>query len=116
MKFLLQVLFISAGSVIAEQFLPWWSIAPVAFAGGYLLKSSQNFLAGFLAVGLTWIVYAFVIDFHAAAPLADRVAAIFSINKTLLIVATGVIGGLVAGFAALTGSLLKRSKRKSLYY
>ncbi|MCZ8214945.1 MAG: hypothetical protein O9262_01835 [Cyclobacteriaceae bacterium] len=116
MKFLVQLLFIVAGSFLIQLFLPWWSIAIVAFAGGFLFKSSQNFLAGFLSLALLWGLYAFWIDLGGAAPLADRVAGISSISKPLLFVLTAVVGGLVGGFAALSGSILKKDKRKSLYY
>ena len=116
MKFLLQLIIILVGSLVAQVLLPWWSIALVAFAGGYLFKSSQNFLAGFIAVALLWGVYALWLDNGGAAPLADRVAGILSISKTLLFVVTATLGGLVAGLAAYTGSLLKKDKRKSLYY
>jgi hypothetical protein len=116
MKFLIQFLFIVIGSFLIQLFLPWWSIAIVALAAGYFLKSSQNFLAGFLGVALLWGAYAFWLDQGGAAPLADRVAGILSISKTLLFVLTSLVGGLVAGFAALSGSILKQDKRKSLYY
>jgi hypothetical protein len=116
MKFVFQFLFILIASLIIQLFLPWWSIALVAFAGGYFLKSSQNFLAGFLSVALLWGGYAIWIDLGGAAPLADRVAGILSVSKTLLFVLTALVGGLVAGFAALSGSILKQDKRKSLYY
>ena len=116
MKFLLQLIVIVAGALIAQVLLPWWSIAIAAFAGGYLFKSSQNFLAGFMAIALLWGVYALWLDNGGAAPLADRVAGILAISKTLLFVVTAVLGGLVGGFAAYTGSLLKKDKRKSLYY
>ncbi len=116
MKFLIQVIATAIAAFALELFLPWWSVALAAFALGYLLKSKQNFLAGFLAIAFLWGVYAFLIDFNGAAPLADRVAAILTINKTLLFAVTAFIGGLVGGFAALSGSLLRKEKRKSLYY
>jgi hypothetical protein len=116
MKFLIQVIAIAVAAFVLELFLPWWSITIAAFAAGYLLKSKQNFLAGFLAIALVWGVYSFLIDYNGAAPLADRVASILTINKTLLFFVTALIGGLVGGFAALSGSLLKKEKRKSLYY
>lgn len=116
MKFLMQFLFIVIGSFVIQLFLPWWSMAIVAFAGGYLFKSTQNFLTGFLGVALLWGAYAFWLDLGGAAPLADRVAGILSISKPLLFLLTATVGGFVGGFAALTGSILKQDKRKSLYY
>lgn len=116
MKFLIQLIAILGSALVLQLFFPWWTMALAAFAFGYLLKSNQNFFAGFLAIAILWGGYAFFLDSAGAAPLADRVAGILSINKTLLFFVTALLGGLVAGFACLTGSLLKTEKRKSLYY
>ena len=116
MNFLKQTIAIFFGVALIQCFLPWWTLAIVALAAGYLLKSKYNFLAGFIAVALLWAGYAYFIDANGAAPLADRVASILYINKPLLFLATAFLGGLVGGFASLTGSLLKKDKRKSLYY
>ena len=109
MKFLIQIIVIVLLAWIAEMFLPWWSIAIAAATGGFLVKSKANFLAGFLAIALLWLVKALLIDLAAAVPLADKVAKILLVNsKALLLLVTAVLGGLVGGFGALTGSLLKR--------
>lgn len=116
MKFLLQFVFIVIVALVLQLFLPWWSLVFAGLAGGFFLKSRLNFLAGFLSIALLWGGYALLLDSVGAAPLAERVAGILTISKPLLFVATALIGGLVGGFAALTGSLLKADKRKSLYY
>jgi hypothetical protein len=116
MKFLIQLFAILISAFVLQLFFPWWTIAITAFAFGYLLKSNQNFFSGFLAIALLWGGYAFFLDSAGAAPLAERVAGVLSINKTLLFFVTSLLGGLVAGFACLTGSLLKTEKRKSSYY
>jgi hypothetical protein len=118
MKFIFQVLAIMIVAFVLELFLPWYYIAVAAFIGGYILKSKANFLAGFLAIGILWSLYALL---QSSVPsslppndLADRVAKIFTLpGKEWLILITGIIGGLVGGFAALTGSLLKRKARVS---
>jgi hypothetical protein len=116
MKFLIQLIIIALLAFVFELFLPWWSVAFAATLGGYFLNSKINFLAGFLGVALLWISYAFMISSNATAPLADRVAAILFVNKTLLIIITGIIGGLVGGFAAMAGGALKKEKRSDHYY
>lgn len=116
MRFFIQLLVIAILAFVFELFLPWWSIAFAAAVGGYFLNSKVNFLAGFLAIALLWIAYAFIISSNATAPLADRVAAIFSVTKPLLIGITGIIGGLVGGVAAMAGGALKKEKRKGYYY
>jgi hypothetical protein len=116
MKFFLQVLTILLLALVLELMLPWWTIAIAAFIGGAVFNSKSNFGAGFLAIALLWIVHALIIDTSAAAPLAERVAGIFKLSKPLLFVVTGVIGGLVGGFASMAGSALQRKRKKSYYY
>lgn len=111
MKFFIQLVAIIFIAFILELFLPWWCIAMASFAGGYALKSRFNFLAGFLGIGLLWLAKAGLIDATGSSPLAEQVATIFSLNKTLLYLATVLIGGLVGGFASMSGATLKKDKR-----
>jgi len=111
MKFVIQFIAIALVAFILELFMPWWCIAIAAFVAGYALKSKANFLAGLLGIALLWLIKAWILDGLSAAPLADRVAAIFSLNKPLLMLATALIGGLVGGFAAMSGAALKKERR-----
>lgn len=115
-RFFIQTLIITIVASVLELFLPWWSIAVAAFVGGYVLRSRANFLAGFLAIGLLWAATSLIIDFSSNSNLAERVAAIFSVNKPLLFVITAIIGALVGGFSAMAGSSLRKEKRKVKYY
>lgn len=116
MKFLIQFIAIAVVAFVLELFMPWWCIAIAAFAGGFALKSKANFLAGLLGIGLLWLVKAFITDATASASLTEKVAAIFSLNKPLLMFVTALIGGLVGGFAAMSGAALKKEKRSDTYY
>jgi hypothetical protein len=108
MKFVLQLFSIALLAYIFELFLPWYYIAVAAFILGYLLKSRANFLAGFLGIALIWLIKAWMIDSAADTDLTDRVAHIFSLKqRELLFVVMAVVGGLVGGFGAMTGALLK---------
>lgn len=111
MKFTLQVVAIIITAYILELFLPWYSIAIAAFIFGYLLRSDLNFLAGFIAIGFLWFVKAALIDSASTSLLADQVAQIFPLKqKVWLYLVTVVLGGLVGGFAAMTGAALGRKK------
>jgi phosphotransferase system glucose/maltose/N-acetylglucosamine-specific IIC component len=116
MKFIIQLLSIMLVAFVFELFLPWWSIAIAAFIGGAVFNTRANFGAGFLAIALLWTLKALIINVSAAAPLTDRVAAIFNLSTPLLFVVTAIIGGLVGGFAAMTGSALNKGKRRGSYY
>ena len=116
MKFFIQFVAIAIVAFILELFMPWWCIAIAAFAAGFALKSKANFLAGLLGIALLWLIKAWMLDASASAPLAERVAAIFSLSKPLLMLVTALIGGLVGGFAAMSGAALKKEKRTDFYH
>lgn len=113
MKFLLQFIVIAILAFILELLLPWWSIAIAAFAGGLAFNSRVNFLAGFLGIGLLWLLYALMMDATSAAPLADRISKVLFINKPLLLLMTTIMGGLVGGFAAMAGGALRGTSKRS---
>lgn len=115
MKIAVQFIFILVLGFILELFLPWWSIAIAAFAGGMIFNSRANFAAGFFAIALLWTIKALLIESSAAATLTERVASIFMLSKPLLFLVMAIIGGLVGGFAAMTGSALQGNKRKNYY-
>lgn len=109
MNFLKQTLFIIAVCFILQYFLPWWTLVIGAGLGGYLFGNNgwTSFLSGFLGVGLLWLITAMVIDMQTHSILTEKVAQLFP-TKTpaLLMLLTAVVGGLVGGFAGLTGSLI----------
>lgn len=114
MRFFVQILAIIFLGSLLGFFLPWWSVAIAAFAGGILLNTRMNFLAGFVAIGLLWVGKALIMDLTSDSDLADRVARIFMLhNKTFLLLVTFFLSGLVGGFAAMTGGSLLSVKQRS---
>lgn len=111
MKFITSLLLIIAVSWILQLFLPWWIIAVVAVMVGLLVSQSSfaAFLAGFLGIGLLWFGYAAGINIQNDGILASRVAELFQVGSHwLLVLITALVGGLVAGFAALTGNSIRK--------
>lgn len=113
MKFIISLLLIALLSAAACLYLPWWSIAIVAFIVAALIPQhpAKAFLTGFIALLLLWGSLSWYISSNNNHLLAHKVSMI--ILKTdspyLLITATALIGALVAGLAALSGSYLRRS-------
>ena len=108
MRFPVQIVVIIVVGFFMELFLPWWSVAIAAFIGGLFVNTRMNFLAGFLGIGLLWIMKALIADLSANSDLADRVARIFMLyNKAFLLLVTFLLGGLVGGFASMTGGALR---------
>jgi hypothetical protein len=109
MRFAVQIIVILVLGYLLEQFLPWWSVAIAAFAGGALLNSRFNFLAGFLAIGILWFGKGLITDLSAESDFANRVARIFMLhNKFILLLVTFILSGVVGGFAAMAGGALRK--------
>lgn len=109
MRFPAQIGVIVILGFFLELFLPWWSVAIAAFAGGMLLHTRWNFLAGFLAAGFLWVGKALITNLSSDSDLADKVARTFMLHDTaLLLLVTFLLGGLVGGFAAMSGGAVRR--------
>ena len=117
MKFLVSLILIILLSFAACLYLPWWTIAPVAFIVTLLIPQSpgSSFLCAFLAIFIFWSLLTFSMSLSNEHILASKVSQVMigMESHPLLILATGLIGGLVAGFAGLSGSLLIRRKREA---
>jgi len=116
MKFIFAFLLTALLSLISGIYLPWWGIAIVAFLVAIIIpqRPGKAFFAGLLGVLVLWIAYAWWIDAANAGVLSARMSHVLPLqgSRVLLILVTGLVGGLVAGFAALSGSYLRLSPRK----
>jgi hypothetical protein len=94
-------------ALILSQFLPWWSIMVAAFATSlfFNLKGASVFLVPFLAITLFWMVYAFWLSNPNDFILAKKISILLPLNGNayLLILVTGIIGGLAAGISGIFG-------------
>lgn len=112
MKFLIATILTAVLSFIAGIYISiWWSFAIVALLVALLVhqKAGKAFFAGFLGLFILWGLLAFWIDMKNDGILSARIAALLPLGGSswALILITGFIGGLVAGFAALSGSYLR---------
>jgi hypothetical protein len=75
-RHLLLFLVILLLAFVAQLFLPWWIITPVALLAGLALgcTGGRAFLAGFAGIGLGWLVLAGWQHGQNAGRLAHRVA------------------------------------------
>jgi hypothetical protein len=112
MKFFISLLAIALLSFISGVYLPWWSFAVAAFLVGSLMtqRAIWSFLSGFLGVFLLWLGLTLWIDVQNEGILSARMALILPVdgNVAWLHLLTAALGGLVAGFASLTGRLFRR--------
>ncbi|MDB5227781.1 MAG: hypothetical protein JWN78_1974 [Bacteroidota bacterium] len=112
--FTIKVLIIGILSFVFTLFLPWYTVAIVAFFTGVFLsnKPGNNFLAGFFGVGLFWLVYTLYLDIFNDQILSTKIALLFSqslgsaITSPVLIIITTFLGAIIGGLACFSGSLI----------
>lgn len=114
MKFLITFIVTALLAFAFCLFLPWWSIAIAAFLVAALIpqRPGRAFLTAFTALFVLWGGLSFWMSKNNDHILAHKISKLIlnMDNPLLLILATALIAALVAGFAALAGSYLRRSK------
>ena len=113
MKFLVATLLTALLAFISGLFLPWWGIAIAALLVALVVPqdAGKAFLSGLLGVFLLWAGLAWWVDMKNNGVLSKKIAMVLPLdgNTIYLILLTGIIGGLVAGLAAMSGSFLRSS-------
>jgi len=111
-KYILSIVVTGLIAFLTGLYMPWWGIALAAFVVSAAIpqKPAFSFLSGFLGVFLLWEILAWWIDNKNNGILSQKIAGILPLggSSVLLIVITSIIGGLVAGFAALAGTYMRR--------
>ncbi len=117
MKFLVAFILTALLSYAAGFYLPWWSIAIAAFLVAALLpqKPLYAFMTGFFSLFVLWIVLALYIDMNNDHLLSMKISELLfkSHSHALIMSVTGLVAGLVGGFAALAGAYLRKNKSVS---
>lgn len=114
MKFFISFILTILLSFALCLFLPWWSIAVAAFFVAVLIpqKPVKSFATAAAALLLLWGGLSFWISSSNEHILAHQVSQLIlkMDNPFLLVSVTALIGSLVAGFAALAGSLIRKRR------
>jgi len=118
MKFIVSVILVMILAFAFGLYLPWWSIAAAAFTVAVAIKQKplNAFLFGFVALFLLWGILAWMKDAANDNLLGSKMATLIlkTDNSLLLVLTTALIGAVISGLAALSGSLL-RSVIKTKY-
>lgn len=115
MKFIVSLVLMALLSFVVCLYFPWWCIAFTCFIVALLIRQHPGmaFLCGFMALFLLWGGLSLWISNNNGHILAHKISLL--ILKTdepyYLVLATALIGSLVGGFAALSGSFLAGKKK-----
>ena len=110
-KSLLQIVLTIILSYFVLQYLPFWAMAVVAGMVSFFFHhnySIVSFLAGFVAGFLLWTVYTYTLNDENLGQLSGKMGELFQTGGSWLVYISGLIGGLLGGFGALTGTFAIR--------
>ena len=101
---------------VMGYFFEWWTVAIAAFIGGAIFgtSSGETFAKGMAAVIILWLVMICYYHFSTQGILSNKIAQILPVggNVGVLIAATVLIGGIVGGWGAMSGFLMRNLFRK----
>ena len=93
------------------MYFRWWSIIPIGLFYGFVFMSkiSTPFLLGFVSIFIQWTVYAAFLDYRNEGILSQRIIKLFPLpqHSIVLVLVTGLIGGLFMGFTVLSGNRIR---------
>ncbi|MDI1323078.1 MAG: hypothetical protein PSV36_10040 [Algoriphagus sp.] len=110
MRFIFLVIMTVILVVFLNPVLPFWVIMILigALAGLIGLKGAESFLAGGLGMGLAWLGQSLYISVSTGSPLPNRMGELMGLGSGMTLAGiTAVLGFLLGGFSAMTGSLLR---------
>jgi hypothetical protein len=116
MKLFLRLILIAILTYFFSLVFPWWIIVIIGIAIGIIIPGGtlSTFISGFIGVGIIWMGQAWNLDAQNSSIFTQKMLEVLGLfdETILLIVFTGFIGGLVGGFATMTGSLFRVPPKK----
>ncbi len=101
---------------ILGYFIDWWAVAIAAFIGGFFFgnASGETFAKGAAAISTLWLIMVWYYHFSTQGILSNKIAQVLPVGGSagILILVTVLIGGLVGGWGAMSGFLIRNLFRK----
>lgn len=98
-------------AMVLSLFMPWWAVMVSGFISAAIvrLRNVAAFFVPFLAILIFWIAYGWLLAKPNEFVLSEKIAVLLPLNGNvfLLLLITGVVGGLAAGIAALFSNQLR---------
>ena len=111
MNLVVRILVICILSVMAQIYFPWWSAVVVAVLVEAILGKGDrtSFYTGFYGIAIPWMILATYIDVKSESVLTIKILELFKLPQFsfVMIIVTGLVGGLVGGVGSMTGGWIK---------
>lgn len=115
-KFIISLLLTALLAFAFGLYFSWWSISIAAFLVPILIyqRPLRSFFSGFTGLFLLWLILIVTIDSSNEGILAPKISMVmgFGESKMMLMLVTCLVGAIVGGLSALTGSLLRTANGK----
>jgi len=101
---------------MVELWLGPWAIAVCAAIISFSIRTNgaTSFLGGFVALSLLWMSKATFIDVATHSVISSKIIPLLGFqHPIMLILLTGLIGGILGGFGSLIGQQLYRLLQKN---
>lgn len=104
--------------VVLQTFLPspWWAFLVFTFLLGALLPKNTlkegAFFIGFISGFLAWIMPLYYFKLSYGGVITEKLVALFDLPFVIILLATGIIGGLLTSLALLSGVQLRSGKKE----
>ena len=99
-----------------SDIIPWWGFAVGSLLVGWAIpqKSTASWLGGFRAIAFLWLWLISKMDSANEGLLLSKMIRLIPVGDSpyLLIALCCLIGGIVSGFAALTGNFLRKKPKR----
>jgi hypothetical protein len=116
-KFIVSLFLMMLTAYAAGLFLPWWSLAFTCFLISALIPQKKwiSFVTGFLSQLILWGGLSAFISIQNNHLLAHKLSTLLlkQDNPSLLILITALIGAMVGGFAAWSGSFVRPANKNN---
>ena len=115
MKSLIFIPVIIISSLIIQQFLPWWVIAPIAFITCYIFNPGKfsAFAGSFLGIFVLWAIKAYFSDKNFDVPVSEILGGLIgNVSQGAIFFLTGMIGGTISGLSGLLGDWTRQLSKK----
>jgi len=118
MKFVITIVLVVIMGYAAFLFAnetPWWLFGLGALLAGLLVPQTgwQNWLAGFLGIFILWMFLTWKTDVANNHILSIKMATLLPLSGSpaAIMIVSAFIGGLVGGFAAMTGGYIRPASK-----
>nr|WP_295875062.1 hypothetical protein [uncultured Chitinophaga sp.] len=98
---------------------PWWSfvvfLVPAGMAMRYKKWQAAFFIAGFLSGFLIWTGASLYFEYTGNGIVLQKTALLLGTSRVLVVLGTGMIGGLISGLSLFTGATVMSAGKPMMF-